>query len=315
MTPLFDGTGDELRKFVPGLIKNFTVPESLKTTLQETQESLLTRFLGATLAEQVAASSASNDAVIKSSFTLAQTVIARLGFAEYLPAAEIQIGNDGITITAVENRRAAFDYQTQKLDKSLREGGWTKLDELILLIAANAEKFPGWAEAPYNQELTEAIFKSAAEFSKYYQIQNRWLTFWALRPYISAVEDNFGQTYLQKINTLPSSVTADQKKPLLRNLMRCLAYEAVITALPNLSVELAGVNVQINYGSQYGGNSSYYTPPGREMLDWVKQNLLNQVTAFWSTVDQQLEALNPTPTTTNDEWTGLSDDCGPIVMI
>lgn len=313
MTSLFDGTKEELRKLIPGMIANFTVGDSLKMLLDQTAESLLTRFLGADLTEQIATGSSDGSETVKKAFGLAQIIAARLGFAEYLPFAEVQIGNDGITITAVENRRAAFDYQTKKLDKSLRESAWQMLDELIKLIAANDTLFPGWASAPYNQELSGAIFKNAAEFSRYYQIQSRWLTFWALRPYITAVEDNLGQSYLQTIAALPQAVTDEQKKPLTRNLMRCLAYESVIMALPNLSVEIQGVNIQLNYGAQYGGNAEYYTPPGREMLDWVKQNLQAQAAAFWLALDQQLQTLNPPPSPP-DEWTGLLGEGGIVLL-
>ncbi|GAB3958172.1 hypothetical protein GCM10028805_51990 [Spirosoma harenae] len=315
MATLFDGTTEEFRQFIPGMVANFTITKALKSLLDETAQTLLPRFLSQPITDQLVGAGSSDDAALKKAFGLTQIVVAKLGFAEYLPFAEVQIGDDGITVTAAETRRAAFDYQTQKLDESLRETAWQKLDELIKLIAANSATFPGWAEAPYNLELSEAIFKSAAQFSASYQIQDRWLTFWALRPYISAVEDNFGQTYLGKINALPGSVTAVQKKPLLRNLMRCLAYEAVIAALPNLSIEIKGVNVQLNYGAQYGGNVKYFTPPTPEMLDWVKQNLLNQVTTFWSTVDQQLDTLNPPLTTAQDDWSGLIDCDGPIVML
>lgn len=315
MTTLFDFTTGELRRFIPGLIANFTIKDALKAILNSTAERILVRFLGPALAEQVAQGNSADEPVFKQAFGLAQELVAKLGFADYLPFAEVQIGDDGITVTAAEGRRAAFDYQTKKIDKELREVGWQKLDELLRLIASRPDLFPDWATAPYNLEYDEALFSSAVDFSKSYSIQERWLTFWALRPFIQAVEDNQGVVAMARLDALPNTVTDSQKAPLKRNLLRALAHQAVIMALPQLSIEINGVNVHLNYTSQYGGVSTYYTPPGREMLDWVSGNLQKQADLFWGNFESGLLALSPPAEPEQDEYLGPIDDDGPFVMV
>ncbi|MBD2700145.1 hypothetical protein IC229_05830 [Spirosoma sp. BT702] len=314
MKSLFDGTTDELRRLVPGIVANFTLKPALKSQLDQSAESLLPRFVGTTIADQITESSESSDATLKGAFGLAQQAMAKLGFADYLPFAEVQIGDDGITVTAVDGRRAAFDYQTQKLDRSLRETGWQKLDELLQLIAANDAKFPGWNTAPYYLEHQQALFKTAQDFSKSYPIQNRWLTFWALRPFIQAAEDDFGTLNLDRIDALPNAVTDEQKAPLKRKLFRAIAYEAVLSAIPNLSVELSGNNVQVNYASQYGGNATYYTPPGKDLLEWWQQNLRTQADTFWQGFENALAALLPT-SPSDDEGGDLLGEESSLVYI
>lgn len=295
MNPLFSSNTDSLRPLIPSVVRNFTINPALLSLFSQTADQLLPRFLGEELASIIGGinPTASNlDPALLKAYTLARSGCTRLGFADYLPFAELQIADDGVTVTAAPDRKAAFEYQTSKLDKSLREMGWQDLDNLVKLIASKPDVFPTWTESPYFQEHQQALFKSAPEFSKYYPIQDRWLTFWALRPFIAAVEENQGAAALERLDALPDSVTNEQKAPLKRNLLRSLAYQAVIMSLPNLSIELNGTNVQVNYAGQYA-NSTYYTPPGREMLDWVKQNLQTQADLFWTNFESGLSALLP----------------------
>ena len=315
MKSLFDGSTEQLRPFIPGLVRNFTVSSSLKALLEDGAAALLPRFLGDTISEKISGASPESAEPVRKALLLAQTVVARLGFADYLPFAEVQIGDDGVTITAVENRRAAFDYQTQKLDRSLRESGWNKLDELLNLVAANKADFPDFDASPYQRGLAGSLFKSAAEFSTFYPISSRWLTFWALRPSLDAVEEDLGDSYRSRIDALPQPVTQEQKTKLLRMLRRRLAYEAVILALPTLSVELVGLNVQLNYGAQYGGSANYYAPPAKEQLDWVRTNLQNQAALFASALDNQLVSLEPSSSAETDAALGLLGFDGPFVML
>jgi len=313
MKAFFDYTTEEFRGFIPGMVANFTIKQALKNVLEQTAEALLFPFLGEDLAQLISESYDSEDEDLKKAYGLARFSIAKIGFADYLPFAEVQIGDDGVTVTSVAERKAAYEYQTLKLDKELREKGWQKLDDLLKFIGSKPDSFPGWTDSPYYQQHQEALFKSASEFSKYYPIQDRWLTFWALRPAIQAVEDNKGVDQLERIDALPDTVSDSQKAVLRRNLMRALAYEAVLLALPNLAVELNGTNVQVNYAGQFG-NSSYYTPPGREMLDWVSGNLQKQIDVFWLSFENGLSALLPS-TDTNADSLGLIETDGPFVFI
>ncbi|MCX6216485.1 DUF6712 family protein [Spirosoma sp.] len=315
MNSFFTGPAAEFRTLIPSVVKNFSMGAVLPL-FDQLAAQLLPRFLGEALAGRLSELDGYDptlDPFLKQAYGLARSAVARLAFADYLPFAELQIGDDGVTVTASPDRKAAFEYQTTKLDKSLREMGWQDLDALLKLVAAKPAVFPEWLEAPYFQEHQDALFKSAPEFSKYYPIQDKWLTFWALRPFIQAVEENQGAQALARLEALPDSDSGGQKAVLRRNLLRSLAYQAVILALPNLSIELSGTNVQVNYAGQYA-NSTYYTPPGREMLDWVSQNLQKQADLFWSNFEDGLSALLPSQAE-DDEASGLIESSGSIVWL
>lgn len=315
----FDSDIDKFRQYVPGLTVNYKLGDVLPQ-LDSTQRSLLAQFLGDTLAAQldelVNQTPDPNDPpiplTVNRALELAKLAVARIGFAGYLPFAEIQIGGDGVTITSAADRKAAFEYQTNKITAVLLETGWKALDELISLVAANPSQFPGWAQSPYYEEHQRAIFKTPAEFSRYYPIQDRWLTFWALRPFIRAVEENQGEDYLPKISQAAAG-DVDLENLLKRKLNRALAYQAVLDGIPLLSVELKGVNVQVNYASQFG-NATYYTPPTEDQLSFVLLNLQKQTDLAWSAFDEALTKLDPDSSTGSSTGAGLLGG-GAITML
>jgi len=297
---LFDGTIEQFRTFVPGLTTNYTLEDALPE-LTAAEQALLPKFLGDDIAQQLSdlGSEMPDDASnkLERALYLAQVAVGRIGFANYLPFAEVQVGDDGVTITNSDNRKAAFEYQTKKVQKRLLEEGWRALDDLISLIDKNPVLFPKWPESPYYAEHQKALFKTPAAFSKYYPIQDRWLTFWALRPFILNVEENSGEEAMARIDALPGDTDAAKVEKARRNLLRALAYQAVFDGLPHLSVELNGANVQVNYASQYG-NAEYYEPPGKDHLSWVMDNLKKQLDLAWSTFDTTLAGLVPSTDST-----------------
>jgi hypothetical protein len=316
---LFSSNIDEFRRLVPGITVNFNLEDAMPE-IQAAQEAILPKFLGDTIADQLEAmgntqiSTDPTDRYLERAFYLAQVGIGRIGFANYLPFAEVQIGNDGVTITNASDRKAAFEYQTKKVQKRLLEEGWRSIDELITLVASKASLFPAWPASPYYAEHTEAIFKTPAEFSYYYPIQDRWLTFWALRPFIRGVEESQGEDAQTRIDALPDNVTDGQKARIRKDLLRPLAYQAVLDALPHLSIELNGANVQVNYASQFG-NAEYYEPPGKDHLSWVMDNLTRQLALAWSTFDTGMKALETPTQATQTTDTGVIYSSGAITML
>ena len=315
---LFTGTTDDFRQYVSVSV-NFTMA-ALMPELNAVEASLLPRFLGDGVWAQIIASADSLlDPITEKGLIrarhLAKVAVARIAFARYIPFAEIQIGDDGITVTAVEGRKAAFQYQTDKLERRLFDEGWRAVDELITLVARNTAVFAGWPDSPYFAEHQTAVFKTPADFSRYYPIQDRWLTYWALRPFIRAVEEDRGEINLTRIDGLPSAVTPTQKEALKRRLHRALAYQSVIEAMPGLSIELNGANVQVNYASQYG-NATYYQPPGKDHLTWVMANLQNQAALAWAGFEMAMDALQPALAGPDNRTSGLGlIGGGPVVML
>jgi hypothetical protein len=313
MAELFDGSTDDFRRFIPVNV-NFLLEDALPK-IEEVEMLVLPRFLGEAITEQIVGyfSESTLTKPQEKALFLARKVVANLGFERHLPFCEVQFDNDGVTVTASAERKPAFEYQTIKLSKTLLDTGWEAMDLLISHVASLPSLFPDWTDAPYYQEHQDALFKNAKDFSKFYPIQDRWLTFWALRPVIQAIEEDKGEAELARVDALPGTVTEDQKNKLIRKLKRAIAYQAVINALPILSFELSGSNVQLNYASQYS-NIKYFQPLSKEQRADITDNLQKQADLFLSSYEQDMTGLQPAPETTSDSSPGFTYSTGAVTF-
>lgn len=307
----FDTNTAKFRAFVPVAV-NYSM-DDLIPFLDQTADQVLTRFLGDAITVQLSQADGNNpetaSAELARAVSLAKWAVAGIGFASFIPFAEVQIDDSGISVAAREGRKPAYDYQTLKLERALQESGWRALDELIQYVAKNPDTFPSWPDSPYFEEYQELSFKTPADFSRYYPIQNRWLTFWAIRPFLDRTEQLYGDAARERIDAL-GSLPEPHQKDLTKKLCFALAYQTMLEAIPNLSVEVVGANVQVNYATQYG-NALYFQPPGKDLLNWVLENLGRQATLAWDSFNNAVDKLQPVdPTGTDNASTGILDTNG-----
>ena len=286
--PLFTQDIDLFQRYVGATIADFTVKNVLPD-LETAEETLLVRFLGEAVAAQIIAfasqtldpTSPAHKLPIRA-VHLARTAVGKIGFAGAMVMSEVQIGDDGITVTATEGRKAAFEYQTNKLERTLLDAGWRGLDQLISLVAANTTLFTAWDDSPYYTEHQTALIATPAQFSRWYPIQDRWLTFWALRPFLRAVES--GRSLPLRDAITAASLPTGAATRALDALHQATCLQTVVEAIPHLSVEINGAQVQLNYAGQYQ-NNKYHQPPGREQLDWLLQTIGRQAQTAWDTAE------------------------------
>jgi hypothetical protein len=307
----FDSNTSSFRAYVPVSV-NYTM-DDLIPFLDQTADRVLTRFLGDAITAQLSQADGNNpetaSAELARAVSLAKRAVAGIGFASFIPFAEVQIDDSGISVAAREGRKPAYDYQTLKLERALQESGWRALDDLVQYVAKNPDTFPSWPDSPYFEEYQELSFKTPAEFSRFYPIQNRWLTFWAIRPFLDRTEQLYGDAARERIKGL-GSLPEPQQKDLNKKLCFALAYQTMLEAIPNLSVEVVGANVQVNYATQYG-NALYFQPPGKDLLNWVLENLGRQATLAWDSFNNAVDKLAPVdPSGADTASTGILDTNG-----
>lgn len=313
---LFSNDTDLFRQYVPVNV-NFDMI-SILPTLEQTESALLSRFLDSQTLEALLAMA--DEPILshhaRSAVQQARMAVANLAFFDYLPFAEVQIDDDGITVSAASGRKPAFDYQTKKLARTLLERGWSAVDRMIGHIAHPdaADDFPDWVNCPYYATYSSSLFRNPAEFSKYYDIGTTgWLTFWALRPYIDELEDSRrvmeALAAVDQLSTLPV-----HRERLRRMLCRAVALQVMLASTPNLTLSLSQGNVQINYASQYSGAYDYFQPPDASLLAVALRNLSERTQDAWFRYDAELEFLQPPPDNDTDD-SGFSPvfDAGPVV--
>lgn len=311
---LFSNDTEQLRQFLSVNI-NFTV-DTFRISLEQTEHELLGRFLDSGTAEllQQAAGELDPDAAITQALKQARIAIANLAMFDYLPFAEVQIDDDGISVSASQTRKPAFDYQTKKLGRALLKRGWTAVDRLIATVAGpeSSEVFPGWPDSPYYRAYTSSLFRSPAEFSRSYSISDSWLTWWALRPFIDDIEDDKAAKRLIRLNAA-DELLAGERERLLRKLRRAVARQAVLDATPNLALDITQGSVQINYTSQYSGAYDYFQPPTGDLLSAALSNLMRQAEEAWQSFDSELDLLTAAPDDDTDDSGFSVFDAGPVV--
>lgn len=311
---LFYNDTEQIRQYLPVNV-GFTA-DAFQTSLEQTEDEIFGKFLGEEMAQQLLALVSDLDPPYLAAQALKQAriAVANLAMFDYLPFAEVQIDDDGITVSASTSRKPAFDYQTKKLGKALLKRGWTGVDKLIACIACPdaVNLFPAWPDSPYYATYTHSLFSSAAEFSQSYNIGDSWLTYWSLRPYIDDIEDGRAAQAQARITAL--SLLASERERIMRMLRRAVARQAVLDATPNLALDISQGNVQINYTSQYSGAYDYFQPPTGDLLATALANLEKQVTLAWERFDNELELLSPASGDDTDD-SDLSPiiDAGPVV--
>ena len=301
--PLFPENTALFRQFVPVTL-NFGM-KPLLPYLEAVEMNVLTPNLGAALTAQLVelSSPPSLSQIQQSALFLARRVVANLGFSDYLPFAEVQIGDDGVTVSASTDRKPAFAYQTDRLMAQLAQTGWQAMDQLLAYLELNkTETFPLWPDSPYYEDYRSSLFTSAQQFSSYYPIQDRCLTFRALRPFITGIEETIVPARLAAIEAFRTVDMAAYTR-LLKMLRRAVALQTMLDAVPNLSIEVNGTTLQLNYASQYGGANKYYQAPTPEQLDRLVATLTRQALSAWDSLDQAMVSLAPDPDPSADQST------------
>ncbi|OIN59813.1 DUF6712 family protein [Arsenicibacter rosenii] len=291
--PLFTDDTAFFRRYVP-VTMNFSVGP-LRPYLDQVEEDIRTGFLGPDLAAQLLAAAVpvQTDPVLVPAVSYFRQVVANLGFERYLPFAETQIGDDGVTISAADGRKAAFSYQTRNLAARLAQSGWQALDKLLAHLDEHEETFTAWADAPCYNEYRSSLFQSARQFATYYPIQGKCLTFRALRPFLTRAE----LTAADRLAQISQVTDQTRQTALMQQLRYAVAFETIAAGMPNLAVEISGQTLQVNLASQYGGASEYFTAPSAELLDRLGLKLRRQADDAWQTLDNALAALSPPPDT------------------
>jgi hypothetical protein len=235
-----------------------------------------------------------------------QRVVGRLGFAQYLPFAEVQIAADGITISGDEKRKAAFERQVKQIRTTLLESGWKSLESLLAYLDSHTDEFD-----PYKTFKAAAdvrLLPNAVEFSQYYQIGQSRVTYNALLPVMDRLQRDTLEPQLgdRWPDLLTSNEMADKR---LRVFLKTwLAYRTIAEAIPMLAIEITGSGLRLHYSSHID-NVDYFTPPSEAQLNRLLAKAEAVSVSAWSDAITQL-----TPTDNVNESRVVNQDTSKIII-
>ena len=101
---------------------------------------------------------------------------------EYIPIAEVQIGDGGITRKENDNVKTAYANQIKKLNQNLENNAYLELDRLIDLMNANPAIFTEWATSPGALLNSKCLIKSSIEFVNEERLYRPNITFIQMIP-------------------------------------------------------------------------------------------------------------------------------------
>lgn len=283
-------TTDSLRGAGVAVNRGFTI-DPLRPYIESTFDECLRPFVGDAFADLLLADTGMPAPVRARVLPYVERCLAKLAFAAYLPFAEVQIDNDGITVSAVEGRKNAPERQIRDLRGSLLETGWNQLERLLAYLQSYPADYP--LHHDYLALQTPSLLPSALLFSQYYGIFNSRLTYAALKPTADRLERDTLVPYLaDRWAVLVGSPTTANDRKLQGKLRTWLAFQTIAEAIPTLAVKIDGKGVRAIFGNPTD-QLEYFTPASDAQVDRLVQRCREQADQTWN---ECLTLMTPAPT-------------------
>lgn len=112
------------------------------------------------------------DTELKEAVFFAQKVAVCLGYLFAIPILSVKIGASGIQIFSNQDTKNAFDWQVRDVKKALCDLGFNALEDLLLLMDSNPDKFEAYTNSDQKKASEKYLIENAATFNRYFNIGN-----------------------------------------------------------------------------------------------------------------------------------------------
>ena len=191
-------TIEDLKKHIAiDFIDGFDV---IEFAVEDREEELRSKYLGDELYANLvkcydgtyeAAAEITQEMVNKHNKALwyCQRIISNAAFKDYIPEGELDISENGIRITVTDNKKQAFQWQIEKLEKKYESASDSNLELLLKLLNENLPLFDDWTSSPAYVANKVNFVYSANQFNLFSKTKITHTQFIELQPVISYVED------------------------------------------------------------------------------------------------------------------------------
>lgn len=197
-------TKAEIKAFAPaslGLEVNDVLP-----FIDEIEREQIKKILGTALFEQLKTAYAASISQTPTPLTEEMAALLKevrrplvdLALARYIPMGSVQVSSQGIQEIQTETNRSATKWRTEKLEKSLLDGGFKKLEDLFEFLEENRPDYPDWDDSEEFSLLYELFVYKANIFNKHHDIGNSRRIFIALKAIMMRIENQFIRPILLK---------------------------------------------------------------------------------------------------------------------
>lgn len=157
--------------------------DTVKPYIKQAERKYIKYLIGETLYAAYVAAVPTEPKPLEVYKLLAEASV-NLAWYLYLPLANVQVSDAGITVNAVEGSKAAEWWQVRDLRRSFIDAGNGALDEALKIMEANEPAFPDWSDADGYTVFKELFVKRTDTFDRWFSIGKSRQAFLALRPYM-----------------------------------------------------------------------------------------------------------------------------------
>ena len=152
----------------------------------------------------------------KEVYELLREASANLSWFVYLPLANVQVSDGGISVNSGDNYKPAEWWQIRDLRRSFLDAGLLAIDEALKIMESNTDTFINWTVTEGFTLFNELFVKRTDTFHRWFGISNSRQTFLALKPYMLEVHHQYFTSVLNTdtINVIKSASNNIQKQVL-----------------------------------------------------------------------------------------------------
>lgn len=127
----------------------------------------------------------------KELLTYIQTPLAAYSLLDDLAFLHTTITDNGIRTASTDKLQAAHRWEYRELQNTLANYGADGIEMLLDYLYDNSETLPLWTGSAAYKEVNSFLIKSGIDFSKHYPLIQPLRTYWAIKPVMADVEENY----------------------------------------------------------------------------------------------------------------------------
>ena len=206
-------TIDEVKKYV-SVNKNISF-ESVEPYIKQAERDYISNLTGDVLYDAYAFGMPTDATEIKV-YELFREASANLAWFLYLPLANVQVSDNGISVAQGNDYKAAEWWQVRDLRRSFIDNGFKAIDKALKIMEANEDKFSPWEATEGYTIFKELFVKQTDTFNRWFYISHSRRTFLALRSYMLETHHQYFTAKLNDatIATIQTGTAANHKKVL-----------------------------------------------------------------------------------------------------
>ena len=183
-----------------------------------------------------------------------QKITSNLGYYLAVPVLSVSVSSSGVQIFSTTDTKSAFQWQVEDLKDALQELGFAAIEELLEYLESQPEKFASYMDSDQYKEQQTFLIRSAADFSRYYEIEGSRYVFQSILGLMRRVEQQtmekqFGTDFY---NGLKAEEQTGKKLILVQNYIKpAVALFTAAKAFTERVITLQNGKVAFNFRGNY----------------------------------------------------------------